>query len=154
MNKRKFISLFSGAMGLDIGLEKSKHWKCVFCLDNDKNTIKTIRINRSNLPTIEDSIENINGKLIRKIINKKKGEDLDLIVGGPPCQSFSVFGSREGIKDVRGQLVFEFLRLIKDLKPKMFLMENVRGLLSMPIIPKKYQKSLNNQKVQCLNMGL
>jgi DNA (cytosine-5)-methyltransferase 1 len=66
-----------------------------------------------------------------------------LVVGGPPCQAFSVFGNRLGIEDARGQMLFEFVRVIDETKPKVFLMENVRGLLSMPILPEKASKNKN-----------
>lgn len=137
--KKNFVSLFSGAMGLDIGLENSGHWECAYCLDNDEDAIKTIKLNRPELPLYSGSIVNIYGAEILKSINLPNSTELDLVVGGPPCQAFSVFGKREGIEDLRGQMTLEFLRMIKELRPKMFLMENVRGLLSMPLVPKKNQ---------------
>ena len=65
---------------------------------------------------------------------------IDLIAGGPPCQAFSVFGQRRGLHDSRGRMVFEFIRLVDEIRPKVFLMENVRGLHSMPIYPKSAAK--------------
>jgi len=153
MKKQKFISLFSGAMGLDLGLEKSGYWECIFCLDNDKDAVKTIKMNRPKLPVYQDSIENFTGSTIRKDSGLSQNEDIPLVVGGPPCQSFSVFGKRKGIRDVRGQLVFEFLRIIKELKPKMFLMENVRGLLSMPLVPKKYKGKIEKTEEYMFKNG-
>lgn len=153
MKKQKFISLFSGAMGLDLGLEKSGFWECTYCLDIDKDSVKTAKINRPKLPIYQESIENITGKAIRENAGFNEDESIPLVVGGPPCQSFSVFGKRNGIKDTRGQMIFEYLRTIKELKPKVFLMENVRGLLSMPIIPKKNKSQVDKVEDYMLKNG-
>ena len=63
-------------------------------------------------------------------INEEELPDFDLLVGGAPCQSWSIAGKRKGLEDVRGQLVFEIIRILRGKKPKMFLLENVKGLLS------------------------
>ncbi|WP_217352509.1 DNA cytosine methyltransferase [Candidatus Viridilinea mediisalina] len=129
--KTKFVSLFSGAMGLDLGLEMAGFETAVY-VENDPEAVQTIKLNRPNLPGM-GNITNVSGSDLRKL-GRLEGE-IDLVAGGPPCQAFSVFGKREGIHDVRGQLIFEFIRLIDELRPHTFVMENVRGLLSMPIIP-------------------
>ena len=129
----KFVSLFSGAMGMDLGLEMSG-FEPVVCVENDPEAINTIRLNRPNLPILGD-IRAISGQEIRRAGNLGTAE-IALVAGGPPCQAFSVFGNRDGIHDQRGQLIFEFLRIIDELRPLTFIMENVRGLLSMPVIPK------------------
>jgi DNA (cytosine-5)-methyltransferase 1 len=136
---RKFVSLFSGAMGLDLGIEQAGFEPAV-CVEIDAAAIKTIKKNRPDLPVIEKSVADITGEEIKAIANIS---DIDLLAGGPPCQAFSVFGNRLGIEDARGQLVFEYLRLVDELKPKTFIMENVRGLMSMSIIP----NSTDNSKV-------
>ena len=59
--------------------------------------------------------------------------ELDLLVGGPPCQSFSTAGKRRTVQDPRGTLLWDFLRFVEVLRPRFFLMENVRGLLSKPL---------------------
>ena len=64
-----------------------------------------------------------------------------MVAGGPPCQPFSVFGRRKGVDDLRGQMVFEFARLVGELLPHTFVMENVRGLLSMPVVPRSERGS-------------
>jgi DNA (cytosine-5)-methyltransferase 1 len=133
--KRKFISLFSGAMGLDLGLERAGFETSV-CVENDPEAVATIRANRPKLSVIDKSIEEVSGKELRKLGGFSHNERIPLIAGGPPCQAFSVFGNRLGTKDTRGQLIFEFLRIVKELKPSTFIMENVRGLLSMSIIPR------------------
>ncbi|MGD0351507.1 MAG: DNA cytosine methyltransferase [Verrucomicrobiota bacterium] len=132
--KRKYVSLFSGAMGLDIGLERAG-FECVVCNEIDPLAIETIRLNKPKLPVIATAVENVS----HKILSEAAGFDvrgLDLLVGGPPCQAFSVFGQRRGLRDGRGRLIFEFQRLVKEVRPKTFLMENVRGLHSMPLVTK------------------
>ncbi|MEN6587788.1 MAG: DNA cytosine methyltransferase, partial [Sulfuricella sp.] len=86
-------------------------------------------------PVISDSVENVT----LATLSKAAGFDfrgIDLLAGGPPCQAFSVFGQRRGLHDGRGRMIFEFFRLVDEVRPKAFLMENVRGLHSMPLIPK------------------
>lgn len=131
----KFISLFSGGMGLDLGLEMAGFDTAV-CVENDKEAVGTIKFNRPNLPVFDKSIAEVKGE---DLIDAAQLNDevVPLVVGGPPCQAFSVFGNRLGIEDSRGQLVFEFLRIVDEVKPATFLMENVRGLLSMSIVPNK-----------------
>lgn len=132
--QRPSVSLFSGAMGLDLGIEKAGFCTIV-CNEIDEMAVATIRKNRPVLPIITDSVEHVG----LAELSKCAGMDIsgiDLVAGGPPCQAFSVFGQRQGINDGRGRLVFEFIRIISEVKPKAFIMENVRGLHSMPILPK------------------
>ena len=133
-SNRNYVSLFSGAMGLDIGIERAG-FHCVVCNKIDPLAVKTIKLNRPKLPVISTSVEEVT----LKSLSVHAGFDftgIDLIVGGPPCQAFSVFGQRKGLNDRRGRMIFEFLKLIDEVRPKAFLMENVRGLHSMSIIPK------------------
>lgn len=134
IQSRQFISLFSGAMGLDIGLERAG-FHCVACNEIDPLAVETIRLNRPSLPIISDSVETVT----KESLSRAAGFDvtgIDLIAGGPPCQAFSVFGQRRGLHDGRGKLIFEFFRLVDEVRPKAFLMENVRGLHSMPLLPR------------------
>lgn len=131
----KFISLFSGGMGLDLGLEMAG-FETAVCVENDKEAINTIKHNRPNLPLFECSIEHVTGKELKKAAKFGRSR-VPLVAGGPPCQAFSVFGNRLGIEDARGQLVFEFMRIVQEVQPATFLMENVRGLLSMSLVPSK-----------------
>lgn len=133
-----FVSLFSGGMGLDLGLEQAGFVPAVY-VESDPEAIQTIRLNRPALPGLGD-ITQVLGTDLRQI--GKLTDELALVAGGPPCQAFSVFGKRAGIHDIRGQLVFEFARLINELQPHVFIMENVRGLLSMPVIPQAKKESL------------
>ena len=129
----KYVSLFSGAMGLDLGLERAG-FETAVCNEIDAEAVETIRANRPHLPVICESISNITGKDLLAATGLKK---VRLIVGGPPCQAFSVFGKRKGLEDSRGKMVFEFVRIIAETQPDVFLMENVRGLLSMPLFTAK-----------------
>jgi DNA (cytosine-5)-methyltransferase 1 len=124
------ISLFSGAMGLDIGLEQAGV-HIYSCVEQDPFAVETIRHNRPNIAVIDRDITTVSGKEILK--NVPKGKNIDTIVGGPPCQAFSVFGKRHGLKDKRGAVILDYLRLVEEIQPTTFLMENVRGLLSMPL---------------------
>ncbi|MEF8708472.1 MAG: DNA cytosine methyltransferase [Candidatus Accumulibacter propinquus] len=130
----KFISLFSGGMGLDIGLERAG-FNCVVCNEIDALAVQTIKLNKPKLPVISDSVEHVT----LETLSEAAGFDvsgIDLLAGGPPCQAFSVFGQRRGLRDGRGRMIFEFFRLVDEIRPKAFLMENVRGLHSMPLVPK------------------
>lgn len=133
----KFVSLFSGAMGLDLGIEQAGFESAV-CVENNSAAVETIKLNRPKLPVVSRSILEVSGHELRKL-GKFRGT-IPLVIGGPPCQAFSVFGNRKGLEDSRGQLIFEFIRIVSELNPDVFVMENVRGLLSMPVIPKGKKK--------------
>ncbi|MDO9499662.1 MAG: DNA cytosine methyltransferase [Falsiroseomonas sp.] len=123
-------SVFSGAMGLDIGLEMAG-FAVRFVADIDKSAIETARLNRPTIPYYLGDVRDLSGHHIELATGCPK---LDLLTGGPPCQSFSTAGRRKSISDSEnGPLVFEFVRLVNELRPKAFVMENVKGLLSAPL---------------------
>lgn len=132
------VSLFSGAMGLDIGLEKSERFLVLACVENDENALRTIEANakHGNLANedvrLYGDIRTLEPMDVLSDLGLKVGE-LDLLSGGPPCQSFSTAGRRGTVQDPRGTLIWEFFRFVKAMRPKFFLMENVRGLLSAAI---------------------
>lgn len=128
-----YVSLFTGAMGLDLGLGQVGFDPMV-CNEIDSACIETIRANRPDIRLMTESIENLSREDFEEAASSDL-HDLPLIAGGPPCQAFSVFGRRKGLEDHRGRLIFEFVRLVDELSPKVFLMENVRGLHSMPESP-------------------
>ncbi len=134
MPRQSFVSLFSGGMGLDLGLEECG-FEAVVCNEIDRSSVKTIRRNRPDVPVIASSIASVTLQSLQSAASGSLN-DLPLVAGGPPCQSFSVYGKRKGTEDSRGQLIYDFLRLVKELRPKTFLLENVRGLHSMAAIPK------------------
>jgi DNA (cytosine-5)-methyltransferase 1 len=133
--KYKVISLFSGAMGLDIGIEKNDRFQILACVEKEKSFCDTIRANHKagrlhkDLKIFEGDITNINPADVLKACGLKRGE-VDLLVGGPPCQSFSTAGRRLSTEDPRGTLLWQFLRFVDYIQPRYFVMENVRGLLS------------------------
>ena len=113
------VELFAGAGGLALGLEQSG-FKSILLNEKDKYACATLRANRPTWNVVEDGIENVdfthlNGKV-------------DLLTGGFPCQPFSYAGKQLGFEDLRGTLVFEMARAIKEIQPKVFLAENVKGL--------------------------
>lgn len=146
MHCTKFVSLFSGAMGLDLGLEMAGFYPAV-CVENDSEAVNTMRLNRPDMPILGD-ICTVSGADIRQAAGFSDTEEISLVAGGPPCQAFSVFGNRNGILDARGQLLFEFRRIISELRPHVFVMENVRGLLSMSMIPKSRERVIDLESNQ------
>ena len=131
MKKIKALSFFSGAMGLDLGLEKAGI-EIILACESEKFIRDTIKLNKPNLKVLED-INKYSAQQIRKEAGLKSNEKIDLIVGGPPCQAFSTAGKRLSINENRGVVFLKYLELIKELNPTYFVIENVRGLLSVPL---------------------
>lgn len=119
------ISLFSGCGGLDLGFEKAG-FDIPVANEVDKKIWETFKVNHPKTKLIEGDVRKITKK---DIIPYIKGE-VDGIIGGPPCQSWSEAGALRGIDDERGQLFFDYIRILKDFKPKFFLAENVSGMLA------------------------
>lgn len=137
--KPRVISLFTGAMGLDLGLEKAG-FDTVACVENEKNCIATIKINRPKLPIYEDIME-VDPSQILLDLGILPGE-IELVAGGPPCQAFSTAGKRRSLEDFRGNLIVRYLEYIKVIQPHYFIMENVRGILSAKLAntPSEYKE--------------
>ena len=128
-NNRDVISLFSGAMGLDIGLEKAG-LNVVIGQDFDGSCVKTMRANGHNV--LGGDIREIDPRKFLELTGLSVGEPF-LICGGPPCQPFSTAGKRLGINDPRGSLFMDFIRMIDYIRPRFFVMENVKGIMSAPL---------------------
>jgi DNA (cytosine-5)-methyltransferase 1 len=132
--KPRYVSLFSGAGGLDIGLERAGLEPVSMC-EIEKVFCSTLKDNQgwehSDGRTYLGGAKIINAD-IREVSHKDlfSGSGLELLVGGPPCQAFSSSGKQLSVLDPRGALVSEFCRMVEALKPKMFLFENVRGLVT------------------------
>jgi DNA (cytosine-5)-methyltransferase 1 len=124
----KLLSFFSGAMGLDIGLHKVG-FKTLLACEIDKASRETITANNPKIGLIGD-IRNYSTKEILEYAGLENKEEVDLIVGGPPCQAFSSAGNRMGLADERGNVFLKFIEVIENIKPKFAVIENVRGLLS------------------------
>lgn len=130
------ISLFSGAMGLDIGLEQTGRFQTLAAVEEVPSFCETIRknaeadrIGNGSMRVYEGDIRCLDPLDVLSDLGLKPGE-VDLVVGGPPCQAFSTNGRRGSVEDPRGTLLWEFLRFIDAIRPSFFLMENVRGLMS------------------------
>ena len=122
-NKLTFIDLFSGAGGLLRGfINQGFHPE--FSLEVWEPALQTHHKNYPNVPVWDCDIRTV----ANEVLQPYKG-NIDVVVGGPPCQGFSTIGKRL-VKDPRNELVFEFVRFVEQIQPKIFLMENVRGLLS------------------------
>lgn len=126
MDTVKSISLFSGAMGLDIGLNMAGA-NIVFGQDVEPSCVHTMLQNGQF--GIGGDIRDISSETILELTKMRPGEPF-LICGGPPCQPFSTAGRRMGLNDPRGSLFMDFVRMIHDIRPRFFVMENVKGLLS------------------------
>ncbi len=130
MYKIKTLGLFSGGGGLDLGVQAAG-FSTLLSSDIDAYSCQTLLNNQGKKPYLSKhpvlcaDIRSIDHKIIKRQIGKA---DIDFIIGGPPCQAFSVFGKRKGLGDPRGNLVFEYSRIIKELSPEAFLFENVAGL--------------------------
>ena len=122
------IELFAGAGGLALGIEKAG-FDTLGLIEFDKNAADTLKKNRPNWNVINDDIANVSCLDLEEYFSIKKGE-LDLLSGGAPCQAFSYAGKRLGLEDARGTLFYHYALFLEKLQPKMFLFENVRGLLT------------------------
>lgn len=124
------LSLFSGGGGLDLGVEAAGY-KTLACIEIDPNCCQTLLRNQPRfLPDariINDDVENVDILLLMKELGLRKGS-LDLLFGGPPCQTFSQIGKKDGIKDARGLLLFSMVKYAEALRPKAILIENVAAL--------------------------
>lgn len=127
-NSLKIVSLFAGAGGLDLGFQKAG-FEVIYANEYDKSIWETYEKNHK---------APLDKRDIRKI-ESNEIPDCDGIIGGPPCQSWSEAGALKGIEDARGQLFYDFIRILKDKQPKFFVAENVSGMLS-----KRHEEAVNN----------
>lgn len=128
-SNRDAISFFSGAMGLDIGLEKAG-LHIAIGQDLEMTCVETMRANGHNV--LEGDIREIEPQRVLDLAGLDIGEPF-LICGGPPCQPFSTAGKRLGINDPRGSLFMDYIRMIDYIRPRFFIMENVKGIMSAPL---------------------
>ena len=126
---RDVISLFSGAMGLDIGLSKAG-LNIAIGQDFEPACVATMRANGHKV--LGGDIREIDPADLLGQAGLTQGEPF-LICGGPPCQPFSTAGKRLGINDPRGSLFMDFIRMIDYIRPRFFIMENVKGIMSAPL---------------------
>jgi DNA (cytosine-5)-methyltransferase 1 len=132
MTKPTVVSLFSGAGGMDLGFIKAGY-RVIWANDFQKDAVTTYQKNIGN-HIVQGDITQISKDQLPK-------KPVDVVLGGFPCQGFSVANTKRSMEDKRNFLYLELLRVVKELQPKFFVAENVKGLLSM-------------QKGQVLNMIL
>jgi len=128
-NNRDVISLFSGAMGLDIGMGEAG-LNVIIGQDFDSACVETMKANGHNV--LGGDIRDIKPQELLDMTGLEVGEPF-MICGGPPCQPFSTAGKRLGINDPRGSLFMDFIRMIDYIRPRFFVMENVKGIMSAPL---------------------
>lgn len=136
----KYLSFFSGALGLDLGLEKAGFTPLMYC-EFDKWCQETIRLNRPDTPLLGD-IRNYSAQDILQEVGLSKDESIDLVVGGPPCQAFSTAGARRSFEDERGNVFLHYLKIATELKARYIVIENVRGLLSAAHAPSSHGETM------------
>ncbi|MCD7800594.1 MAG: DNA cytosine methyltransferase [Ruminococcus sp.] len=122
------IELFAGAGGLALGLEQAG-FNHIGLIEIDKSATDTLKCNRPSWNVICEDVQTVASRDLEKEFNIKKYE-LDLLSGGAPCQSFSYAGKRLGLEDIRGTMFYHYATFLHKLQPKMFLFENVKGLIS------------------------
>ena len=131
-----FIDLFCGAGGFTVGLSRA-NWNPLLCVDNNRNVKLTHEHNYPSIPFMDGDLSD--EELKKAIVDRFKGKKVGLIVGGPPCQGFSIFGKRRFVNtkgyyphdDPRNKLVFSFIELVSKIKPRWFVMENVTGFTNL-----------------------
>ncbi len=120
------ISTFAGCGGSSLGY-KMAGFKELLAIEWDDNAVETFKLNFPDVPIWQRDIREVKAKEILDFCNIKKGE-LDVFDGSPPCQGFSTSGKRD-VEDKRNDLFKDYVRLIRDLQPKVFIMENVTGMI-------------------------
>ena len=126
------VSLFTGAYGLDLGFELAGY-EVVLGLDISDASYRNFKANRPKAPFIHGDISHYTTEEILKEAGLKRGE-VDVVTGGPPCQPFSTAGKREGLQDYRSRALIEYIRFIKEARPKVFVMEEVTGILNSRLV--------------------
>lgn len=127
----RVLDLFSGAGGFSYGIDKNPHFKTLLALDFNENALKTFKYN---MPEAETVIGDITDNEVRKIIiDKSKDYNINMIIGGPPCQGFSLKGKKLGLEDPRNYLFREYLKIVEKIQPEVFIIENVKALLSTSV---------------------
>lgn len=125
--KFKILDLFCGAGGFSYGMHKNTNFETVVALDFDEHAARTFK---ANMPQTEVVVGDItNNEIKEKIVFLSKQKNVNMIIGGPPCQGFSMKGKKLGLKDPRNFLFREYLNIVEQLEPSIFIIENVKGLL-------------------------
>lgn len=123
------VSFFAGAGGLDTGMHQAG-FDIRLTVEIEDTFCETLRLNYPDLNVMSGDIMAYDRDRIYREANLNRGEEVDLMFGGSPCQSFSTAGKRKAFSDPRGQAMIKFAELVREVRPKVFLLENVKGLLS------------------------
>lgn len=126
MNEYTCIELFAGGGGLSLGFEQAGI-KNVGLIENNKWACETLRHNRPSWNVIEEDIIKVTKNGIRQYIGNQK---IDIVTGGYPCQPFTTIGKRLGLEDIRGTMFYYYAKVLEEIKPKVFVAENVKGLVN------------------------
>lgn len=127
MAKYRILDLFCGAGGFSYGMDKNPDFETLIALDNDQYAGETFKKNMPYADVVIGDITDDNTKA--GIVEKAKKLGINMIIGGPPCQGYSMKGKKLGLKDPRNFLFREYLNFVDKLKPDVFVIENVKGLL-------------------------
>lgn len=122
------LDLFCGAGGFSYGIEKCASFKTKVAVDFNQNAINTFKYNMPTTITIVGNIQDANIK--QQIIQLVKENDVNMMIGGPPCQGFSLKGKNKGLDDPRNFLFKEYLNLVSEIQPEIFVIENVKNILN------------------------
>lgn len=125
--KYNVAAFFSGVGGIELGFEQTNSFKVVYANEFDKYARITYALNNPDIPLDGRDIHDV---LAEEVVDDFGGDNIDVVVGGFPCQAFSIAGYRKGFEDDRGDLFFELLRIIKSKKPKAIFIENVKNMVS------------------------
>ena len=124
----KILDLFCGAGGMSFGMHKNPHFQTVVALDINEKLAVTLK---KNMPSVDLIIGDIKDSQTKdKVIDSAVKNGVNMIIGGPPCQGYSMKGKKLGLEDPRNFLFVEYLNLVERLSPEVFVIENVKSLLS------------------------
>lgn len=124
--KYTVVDLFAGVGGLSYGFSKNDRFEIILANEMQKDIAKAYTLNHSTVNMLQGDIKDLSENVLRQAIGNRT---VDVVVGGPPCQSYSTLGKRQ--MDARANLFMEYKRVLCILHPRAFLFENVKGILSM-----------------------
>lgn len=126
IRKYTVVDLFAGVGGLSYGFSRNEHYEIILANEMQKDIAKAYTLNHPSVNMLQGDIKDLSENVLRQAIGNRT---VDVVVGGPPCQSYSTLGKRQ--MDARANLFMEYKRVLRILHPRAFLFENVKGILSM-----------------------
>lgn len=139
MKKKVAVSFFVGAGGLDMGIHQAG-FDVKLSVEIENTYCETLRSNHPRWNVVQGDIMNYTKDKVYNDAKLEYTNEIDLIIGGSPCQSFSTAGKRQAFEDIRGMAMLKYAELIEDIQPKVFVLENVRGLLSAALKHRKLEE--------------